>query len=171
MSVELSRLPSFWWRWGKSEHHRAGCFLTESQGNLRKRATEINRWSFSSARVETRGKSTRTHLVTSGCCKLHLVQEPRQSFCYPHYPETKGGFRETGNQPHLKFALVLASKKREKLGLLARLGTNRKRAVWQHTCQDRWQFEKQNSAYRLAKQSPRKWKEHLFLSGVLQVYK
>ena len=54
------------------------------------------------------------------------MQEPRQDFCYPHYPVSKGArFRaDFGiSATPIVFHFGAGNSKRKKFGLLARLGT------------------------------------------------
>lgn len=54
----MQSLLTFKVRRGKSELHRAGCWLTASEGDLKESATEINRRNaLALARMERCGKS------------------------------------------------------------------------------------------------------------------
>ena len=59
--------------WGKSEHHKAECWLITSQGDLKESATEIDRPN--KVRMERRGKSSPFPRWLGKPCKPHLVQE------------------------------------------------------------------------------------------------
>ena len=71
----MQSLLTFKVRRGKSELHRAGCWLTASQGDLKDSATEIYRCLLTQAvRVERRGKSSPRPMVTWEVCKLYPQQ-------------------------------------------------------------------------------------------------